>query len=472
MDAPDPPVTDARRIAAKIRSTTRALRAIDGPLVVACSGGSDSTALLWLACQCGLPVVALHVQHHLRDEAHIDEAVVRENAARLAADFVSVHLDARALKAADEGVQAAARRARYEALVQVARERGGTILTAHHIEDLLETFILRLDTGSGMRASFGPREWSHHLGVPLHRPLLTWWKSELRALLVDNDIPWAEDRSNEELTYRRNAVRQPLQALYGAISSPERFASSLLGVAREAWSFYPDHADVGDPYPRQDNTNHGDDTTVEIPRELFATLDDLAAAATTLYESIRELPGRPRRDTLHHALRLLRDGRRAHLMDHRLLYTITPAGITVTYAEDPRALLADQRLAAPDGEPPQRVTPGIPLRIGDHVLRFEGVIHHGHALWARTATTRDRVRSTAGDQWRSVGARLARDGVPPDDRANAILILERTVDNPPTPETNDGILVIHRLHRRRDLPTAAHAAGTLHREDDEDNDAF
>jgi tRNA(Ile)-lysidine synthase len=133
---------------------TRGRARVDAPLVVAYSGGRDSIALLSLVCTLrdartpgfGRPH-AVHVHHGLHRDADswVDHCERQCAGLKVELSVRRVRLDRRGL-----GVEAAAREARYRALAEVARELGAAaVLTAHHLDDRLETFLLQWIRGAG-----------------------------------------------------------------------------------------------------------------------------------------------------------------------------------------------------------------------------------------------------------------------------------------------------------------------------------
>ena len=139
-------------------------------LLVAVSGGPDSTALLAglaaLTPARALPVTAAHVDHGLRGrEGAVECARVADLARQLGVGFVSRAV----VVAAGPGVEARARRARYAALGDMATEVGATrIVTGHTQDDQAETVMLRLLRGAGRRGLGGIRP----VRGALFRPLL------------------------------------------------------------------------------------------------------------------------------------------------------------------------------------------------------------------------------------------------------------------------------------------------------------
>lgn len=184
---------------------------------VALSGGPDSCALLLLAAAVAPGrTLAFTVDHGLRAEA-ADEARV---ASALCTSLGVPHDVAPVSVTADgQGLQAAARDARYAALADWARrERLAAILTAHHADDQAETLLMRLARGSGLAGLAGiraarpllrPRR-DDERGPMLLRPLLAWRKAELEAIVAAAGITPARDPSNDDPRFDRTAARRLL----------------------------------------------------------------------------------------------------------------------------------------------------------------------------------------------------------------------------------------------------------------------
>lgn len=173
-------------------------------VLVALSGGPDSTALL--AALAALrrtgsvrAVSAVHVDHALRPGSHLDAEACAEVCARLSVPFRSVRVEVQG-----GNLQAEARRARYAALRREAERAGATrIATGHTQDDQAETVILRLLRGSGARGLSGipPRR-----GVVV-RPLIDRSRAEVMAYLRGEGLPFLEDPSNATPRFLRNRVR-------------------------------------------------------------------------------------------------------------------------------------------------------------------------------------------------------------------------------------------------------------------------
>jgi tRNA(Ile)-lysidine synthase len=173
---------------------------------VCVSGGPDSVALLLLARAAFPGVEAATVDHGLRPESAREAADV----ARICGDLGLRH---EALRLADRpagNLQDWARKARYAALEHWADTRGRSVLlTAHHVDDQLETLLMRLNRGSGVGGLAGIRARNGRVV----RPLLGWRKAELEALVRDAGVLAADDPSNRDARFDRARLRAVLSTV-------------------------------------------------------------------------------------------------------------------------------------------------------------------------------------------------------------------------------------------------------------------
>ena len=126
-------------------------------VVLGCSGGPDSVALLLVLHELGYKVTAVHVNHGLRENAAGDEAFVRALTERLGVPFRAEHADVRARAGeTGESLEEAARNLRYDILFRAARAIGAKVIAlAHHENDQAETVLFNLVRGSGLRGLSG-----------------------------------------------------------------------------------------------------------------------------------------------------------------------------------------------------------------------------------------------------------------------------------------------------------------------------
>jgi tRNA(Ile)-lysidine synthase len=184
-------------------------------VVVGCSGGADSMALTDLLRRLNYDMVLVHVNHKLRGaDADADEQLVRDyaeaHALKLTVFDASEHLMGRK----DDGLQAAARRLRYERFEEVRQQHNGShIATAHHRDDLVETYLAHILRGSHWRGfSSIPR-----VNGNVVRPLLHVSRDELLRYITEFEVPYREDASNKSPVYQRNRIRHELIPLMESI---------------------------------------------------------------------------------------------------------------------------------------------------------------------------------------------------------------------------------------------------------------
>lgn len=197
------------------------------------SGGGDSIAMLHLAAQGGVPLLAVTVDHGLRPEA-ADEA---RFVASVCADLGVPHWILRWQGWDGHGnLQDQARRARYQLIAEWAREQGVEhVALAHTLDDQAETFLMRLARSSGVD---GLSEMTARQvdGVTFVRPLLGVSRADLRQMLQQRGAGWVEDPSNHDPHYDRVKVRQYLAQLadLGITAKGIADTAAALAQAREA----------------------------------------------------------------------------------------------------------------------------------------------------------------------------------------------------------------------------------------------
>ncbi len=213
-------------------------------VVVALSGGRDSMALLdamvRLSKQRGSGVrrlVAVHVHHGLSPNADAWLAHCERECAARGVELVARRV---AVKRRGRGLEAAARDARYAALAESVREAGARILlTAHHREDRLETFLIQWLRGAGVDglAAFPPNR-AFDADLLLVRPFIEVARSDIEGYVRAQGIAYVEDESNDEQALLRNALRADILPRLDALRPGYRAAAArsidLVAEAAEA----------------------------------------------------------------------------------------------------------------------------------------------------------------------------------------------------------------------------------------------
>ncbi|CAB3783569.1 tRNA lysidine(34) synthetase TilS [Pararobbsia alpina] len=215
----------------QVLAAVRAASAL-APVAVAFSGGLDSAVLLDAVCAVLGPsnCIALHIHHGLSVHADAWLAHARHVAEVTGAGFVARRVDLG--NCAGQGVEAAARGARYAALFELCDTVGATtLMLGHHADDQAETFLLQALRGAGLRGlSAMPAETrDRHAGLRLLRPLLALPRSVLLAYAQRRGLQWIDDESNDDPRFARNALRHRVLA-----SLDEHFPAYREGLARSA----------------------------------------------------------------------------------------------------------------------------------------------------------------------------------------------------------------------------------------------
>lgn len=187
----------------------------DEPALAGVSGGVDSMVLMHLLAE-GWKIQVAHLNHGLRGRSSdADERLVRRAAQKLG---LSCHVEQAGVKAIARkhklSIEMAARQCRHEFYARIARKIGARkIALAHHADDQVELFFLRLFRGAGPEGLAGMAESSPSFVDPklaIIRPLLGLTKDELRAYAAEHKIPFREDATNLSTSILRNRIRHKL----------------------------------------------------------------------------------------------------------------------------------------------------------------------------------------------------------------------------------------------------------------------
>ena len=178
----------------------------DKKLLVAISGGLDSVVLAHLCAQLQLNISLVHCNFNLRgNESDEDESFVLQLAEDLELEvFVESFETETYAQEHKISIQMAARELRYVWFEELASQlHYDYILTAHHADDNLETFLINLSRGTGLDGLVGIPE----KNGKLVRPLLPFSREEIQIFAGKNQIKWREDSSNASTKYLRNKLR-------------------------------------------------------------------------------------------------------------------------------------------------------------------------------------------------------------------------------------------------------------------------
>ena len=190
----------------------------DKKLLIAISGGVDSVVLTNLLKQLNFNIGLAHCNFKLRGvESDLDEAFIKELGLSLKIDVHSTEFETK--KHAIEhklSIQLSARKLRYNYFEELTKKyHFDYVLTAHHADDNLETFLINLSRGTGLDGLTGIPSQNGNI----IRPLLIFSRDEILNFAKKNNIIWREDASNTETKYVRNKIRHQVIPILKEINS-------------------------------------------------------------------------------------------------------------------------------------------------------------------------------------------------------------------------------------------------------------
>ncbi len=180
-----------------------------GDTVAVClSGGADSMALFHFLCShrdyYGITVMALHINHGLRQESRQEEEMVKKYCRSLGAECIVTHFDMNNReKPQGLSTETWARELRYRFFSEQAKKYGAVLATAHTASDRAETVLFNITRGASLKGA---------AGIPpvrdgIIRPLIDCTRREIENYCSENSIPYVNDRTNFEDIYSRNKIR-------------------------------------------------------------------------------------------------------------------------------------------------------------------------------------------------------------------------------------------------------------------------
>ncbi|MDF7826298.1 tRNA lysidine(34) synthetase TilS [Pontiellaceae bacterium B12227] len=191
----------------------------DQAVVVGVSGGGDSVALLRVFRILEIPCTVAHLNHQLRgDESAADEHFVRALAAELDFPMVGKSVDVKQLaETTGQSIEMAARQARHDFFAEF---EDSVIALAHHADDQVETFVLKLARGAGTDGLCGMPFFQSLEKLQIIRPMLNVPRAGIFQWLEENGHRWREDSSNSDENFLRNKVRHTILPMLGNELNP------------------------------------------------------------------------------------------------------------------------------------------------------------------------------------------------------------------------------------------------------------
>ena len=178
----------------------------DKKLLIAISGGIDSVVLTHLFSELNYSISLAHCNFQLRHkESYLDEKFVKDLGEKLNIKTFTTSFNTESFSKKNKlSTQIAARELRYNWFQElVEKHQFDYVLTAHHAEDNLETFLINLTRGTGLEGLTGIPV----INKNIVRPLLIFSRKEIEQYAQENNFKWREDASNTEIKYLRNKIR-------------------------------------------------------------------------------------------------------------------------------------------------------------------------------------------------------------------------------------------------------------------------
>ncbi len=227
----------------KVRNYIKENRLLDPEdrVIVGFSGGMDSVTLLDVLLSLGYHCVAAHCNFHLRgEESERDAAFVKQWCEHIGVEMVSVDFDTYRYATTHKiSIEMAARELRYEWFEDMRKQHHANVIAvAHHRDDLVETVLLNLIRGTGIRGLTGisPKNNS------IVRPLLCVSRDEIEAYVDERKLPFIFDSSNSDDVFVRNLLRLNVMPLLEKINPSVKNAmyrtARHVGEAKKIYDYY------------------------------------------------------------------------------------------------------------------------------------------------------------------------------------------------------------------------------------------
>lgn len=183
----------------------------DKKLLLAVSGGIDSMVLVHLLQELGYDITIAHCNFNLRgEESDGDEQFIRNSQQHNIKIFVTRFNTKAFADDAKLSIQIAARQLRYSWFIELLQQNDlDYLLTAHHLDDSIETFLINFTRGTGLEGLTGIPQ----INDKIVRPLLPFTRNDIEAYAKENNIEWREDSSNASDKYLRNKLRHDVVPL-------------------------------------------------------------------------------------------------------------------------------------------------------------------------------------------------------------------------------------------------------------------
>ena len=250
-------------------------------VIVGISGGADSTALLMVLLRLGYKCTAVHCNFHLRGaESDRDQDFVTDLCRKLKVELTVCDYDTKKY-AAEQGIsiEMAARELRYADFERIMQQRGATaVCIAHHRDDSVETVLLNLIRGTGIKGLTCIKPRNGHI----IRPMLCVSRQEIEDWLHEIGQPYVTDSTNLETDYTRNKIRLQLLPLMRSINPDAD--NTIADTARHMQQAYTVYSQAIETVQKRIVSNNSNNIIINIPE-----LRNLPSPGAVLFEILSPL---------------------------------------------------------------------------------------------------------------------------------------------------------------------------------------
>lgn len=187
-------------------------------VLLAVSGGKDSVVMLDLFARCAYKIAVAHCNFHLRGtESMLDEQLTEKLTQKYKVPYYKIDFDTYAYAEKKRiSIEMAARELRYNWFEKIRQENAyDYIATAHHSDDVVESFFLNLARGTGIRGLSGIKAKSNRI----IRSLLFTNRNQIEEYIQKNELKYREDSSNKDIRFKRNKLRHDIIPQFAEINS-------------------------------------------------------------------------------------------------------------------------------------------------------------------------------------------------------------------------------------------------------------
>tara|TARA_R110002167_G_scaffold78213_6_gene216664 strand:+ start:23843 stop:25189 length:1347 start_codon:yes stop_codon:yes gene_type:complete len=257
----------------------------DKKLLIAISGGVDSVVLTHLFSELNFDISLAHCNFQLREkESDLDEEFVKLLAQKTSNQIFTIQFNTQEFALKNKlSTQIAARELRYNWFQEIIKKNNfDYVLTAHHADDNLETFLINLTRGSGLDGFTGIPK----INGNIVRPLLAFSREEILAYAKLNAIDWREDASNATTKYIRNKIRHKILPVLKEINPNllETFAKTIDNLQESKQIIEDKIADISSEVTQPFDCAQGDNL-IKID---IAKINQLSNSKAYLYQLLKE----------------------------------------------------------------------------------------------------------------------------------------------------------------------------------------